>query len=198
MEMLKEDLVIGSSGNISVKIDDHVIITPSSVHYAEMKPKDVLVIDMNGDVIEGDLNPSVEMPTHLEIYKQRDDAKAVIHSHGVYSTALAILGKSLPPILDEVVPKLGGEIRVTSYSLPGTKELAKKAAKAMEDRSAVLIANHGAVICGKTLKETLHLAILLERTCKIYILALECGKPTQLPEEVVEDEEDLWQMMRQY
>ncbi len=197
-EMVENDLVVGSSGNASLRVGDHVLITPSSVQYTTMTPENMMVLDLAGNVVEGDLNPSVETPTHLEIYRQREDAGAVVHSHSVYTTALALLHMPLPPVLDEVVPKLGGEIRVTSYAMPGTKELAKNVVEAMDMRSAVLIANHGAICCAKTIRKAMEKAILLERTCKIYLLAKQIGDPIHLPEDVVEDEADLWEIMRDF
>jgi len=196
MQMVKNDLVIGSSGNVSVRLGDHVIITASSIHYIEMNKDDMVVVDMNGNVVEGSKNPSTETKMHLELYNTRKDAKAVVHTHSLYATAMAVLNEPLPPIIDEVVPKLGSEIRVSKYAVPGTKELAKNVATAMEDRSAAIIGNHGAVCIGKTLKEALHLALVLERTCRIYLIAKQSGTPAHLPEEVVEDEQDVWEMMR--
>lgn len=197
-EMVENDLVVGSSGNASLRVGDHVLITPSSVQYKTMMAENIMVLDLEGNVVEGELNPSVESPTHLEIYRQREDAGAVVHSHSIYTTALALLQMPLPPVLDEVVPKLGGEIRVTSYAMPGTKELAKNVVEALDMRSAVLIANHGAVCCAKTIRKAMEKAILLERTCKIYLLAKQIGNPIHLPEDVVEDEADLWEIMRDF
>lgn len=196
--MVENDLVFGSSGNASLRVGDHILITPSSVQYSTMTAENIMVLDLEGNVVEGDLNPSVESPTHLEIYRQREDAGAVVHSHSIYTTALALLHMPLPPVLDEVVPKLGGEVRVTSYAMPGTKELAKNVVEAMDMRSAVLIANHGAVCCAKTIRKAMEKAILLERTCKIYLLAKQIGDPIHLPEDVVEDEADLWEIMRDF
>ncbi|MHA2603159.1 MAG: class II aldolase/adducin family protein [Candidatus Thorarchaeota archaeon SMTZ1-83] len=197
-EMVENDLVVGSSGNASLRVGDHVLITPSSVQYSTMTAENIMVLDLEGNVVEGELNPSVETPTHLEIYRQREDVGAVVHSHSIYTTALALLHMPLPPVLDEVVPKLGGEIRVTSYAMPGTKELAKNVVEAMDMRSAVLIANHGAICCAKTIRKAMEKAILLERTCRIYLLAKQIGNPINLPEDVVEDEADLWEIMRDF
>ena len=198
LEMIERSMVIGSSGNASVRVDDHVVITPSSVKYKEMKPEDMMVIDLEGDTVEGDRNPSTESPMHLKAYRNREDAGAVIHPHSIYTSALSILHKPLPMVIDEVVPKLGGEIRVASYSMPGTKALAKNAIEAMEDRSVVLLANHGALCIGKNLRKALDNAILLERTCQIYLIALQAGQPIELPADVVEEEADLWEMMRDF
>jgi L-fuculose-phosphate aldolase len=196
MQMVENDLVIGSAGNVSIRVGDHVIITPSSIHYTEMSSDDMLVLDMSGNVIEGNKNPSIEFKMHLELYNTREDAKAVVHTHSLYASAMAILNEALPPVIDETVTKLGSHIRVSEYAMPGTKDLAQNVRVALEDRSAALIGNHGAVCIGKTLKEALHLAVLLERTCKVYMIAKQVGTPRQLPEDVVEDEQDVWEMMR--
>lgn len=198
LKMVENNLVIGSSGNASVRVDDHIVITPSSIHYTEMKADDMVVIDMNGKVIEGTKNPSVEWQMHLELYDTYSIAGAVIHTHSIYASAMAVLNESLPPIIDETVPKLGSHIRVSEYAMPGTKQLGINVRKAIENRSAALIANHGAVCIAKTLRTALHLAIVLERTCKIYMISKQIGTPKSLPEEVVEDEQDLWEMMSGY
>ena len=199
LKMVENDLVIGSSGNASVRIDDHVVITPSSVFYTEMKTEDMVVIDLEGEVIEGSRNPSIEWQMHLALYNNRSDAYAVVHTHSIYASAMAVRRDPLPPILDETVPKLGSEIRVTKYYMPGTADLGKTVVKQMEERSAVFIANHGAVCIAKTLENALHLAILLERTCKIYLISRTGdGTTYPLPKDAVEAEQDLWEMMRGY
>ena len=197
-KMVENDLVIGSSGNASVRVDDHIVITPSSIHYTEMKAEDMVVIDLDGEVVEGTRNPSVEWQMHLELYNTRSIAGAVVHTHSIYASAMAVLNESLPPIIDETVPKLGSHIRVSEYAMPGTKQLGTNVGKAIEERSAALIANHGAVCIAKTLEKALHLAMVLERTCKIYMISKQIGTPKHLPDEVVEDEQDLWEMMSGY
>jgi L-fuculose-phosphate aldolase len=198
LQMIENDLVIGSSGNASLRVDDHVVISPSSVHYSEMKIEDIVVVDLDGETLEGHRNPSVELPMHLELYRTRTDVQAVVHTHSIYTSSMAILHEPLPPILDEIVPKLGSTIRVSTYAMPGTKQLGKNVGEAMVERSAALIANHGSVCIAKTLKEALFLSILLERACKIYMTAKQVGTPIELPEDVVEDEQDLWEMMREF
>jgi len=177
LKMVENDLVIGSSGNASVRVDDDVIITPSSVHYTEMKVEDMVVINLKGEVLEGSRNPSVEWQMHNELYNTRSNVNAVVHTHSIYASAMAVLNESLPPMIDETVPKLGSHIRVSEYAMPGTKQLGT---------------NVG------TLEKALHLSIVLERTCKIYMIAKQVGTPKQLPAEVVEDEQDLWEMMSGY
>ena len=198
LKMVENDLVIGSSGNASVRVDDDVIITPSSVHYTGMKVEDMVVINLKGEVLEGSRNPSVEWQMHNELYNTRSNVNAVVHTHSIYASAMAVLNESLPPMIDETVPKLGSHIRVSEYAMPGTKQLGTNVRTAIEERSAALIANHGAVCIAKTLEKALHLSIVLERTCKIYMIAKQVGTPKHLPAEVVEDEQDLWEMMSGY
>ncbi|MFX1482009.1 MAG: class II aldolase/adducin family protein [Promethearchaeota archaeon] len=198
LQMVKNDLVIGSSGNASLRVEDHIVISPSSVHYTEMTLEDIVVVDIEGETIEGHRNPSVEMPMHLELYRTRNDAQAIVHTHSVYASSMAILNEPLPPTLDEIVTKIGAGTRVSTYAMPGTKQLGKNVAEAIQDRSAALIANHGAVCVAKTLKDALFLSILLERACKIYMTAKQVGTPVELPEDVVEDEQDIWEMEKEF
>jgi len=198
LEMINLDMVIGSSGNASIRVGDHVILTPSSVKYVTMSPGEMVVIDLEGEQIEGERNPSVEKHMHLGVYKAREEAKAIVHSHSIFASALAVLRKPLPPVIDEVVPNLGGEIRVAEYAMPGTKDLANHVVKALDMRSGVLLANHGSLCFGRNIQDAMHNSILLERSCKIYLMAIQAGKPIELPEEVVEDEADIWDMMRRW
>ncbi|MFW9849318.1 MAG: class II aldolase/adducin family protein [Candidatus Thorarchaeota archaeon] len=198
IRMIELGMVIGSSGNASIRIEDHVVITPSSVEYLTMTPDEMVVVNLQGEIIEGERNPSVEKYMHLGVYNAREEAKAIVHSHSIHASALAVLRRSLPPVIDEVVPKLGGEIRVAEYAMPGTKDLASNVVKALEMRSGVLLANHGALCFGKNIAEALHNSVLLERSCRIYLIALQAGTPVELPEDVVEDEADIWDMMRSY
>jgi L-fuculose-phosphate aldolase len=192
------DLAIGSSGNVSTKTGDHVVITPTSILYAEMVLDDVVIVNSDGEVVEGNRSPSIELPMHLEIYRSRDDVSAVVHTHSIYASAMAVLREPLPPIIDEVIPKTGGDVRVSEYAMPGSNELGENVVKVLDRRSAALIANHGAVCVGKTLKGALRLAVMLERACKIYMLAKQAGEPHTLPEDVVEDEKDLWEFMKDH
>ena len=199
LQMVENDLVIGSSGNVSVHVDDYVVITPSSIFYTDMTPEDMVVLDLDGKVVEGKRNPSVEWQMHMALYQDRKDVSAVVHTHSIYASAMAVTRESLPPIIDETVPKLGSDVKVTTYYMPGTKDLGISVVNAIKDRSAALIANHGAVCVAKTLKKALHLAVLLERICKIYMIAHTSGNTVyHLPDNVVEDEQDLWEVMSGY
>ncbi|TFF91480.1 class II aldolase/adducin family protein, partial [Candidatus Thorarchaeota archaeon] len=140
-KMRELEMVIGSSGNVSTRVGDHVIITPSGIPYTKMRASDAVVLDLEGNTIEGPHKASMETPTHLNIYRHRPECGAVVHSHSVYASAIAALRKQLPPVIDEIIPSLGGHIRVAEYGIPGTGELAENVLKGLDDRSGVLLAN---------------------------------------------------------
>ena len=188
LQLLKEGFVSGSSGNLSIRIpnEEKIVITPSNVKYEKINPKDILVIDFDGNVLIGDRNPSVEKIMHLTIYKNRPDVGAIIHSHGVYSTVLSLLNLNLPPIVEEFVPYIGGEVKVADYGEAGSEEIAKNAIKALGDLNAVILSNHGNLCCGSHIEGALDVLKMLERTARIYILAKLPGTPKSLPEETVD------------
>jgi len=193
-------LTYGTAGNISIRIPEEnlFLITPSGVRKAALKPEDILVIDKKRNVIEGKRNPSVETPMHLAIYKNREDAKAVIHAHPIYSSILAVTGTELPPIVEEMILYTGGEIKVAKYAPPGTQELANNVVEALGDRKAALLMNHGVITCGKDLEDALDVLLCVERTAKIFILAKLMGEPKMLPEKIIEVEKDLFRLKQQY
>jgi L-fuculose-phosphate aldolase len=185
--MEERGLNYGRSGNVSVRVgDDRVLITPSGVVKAEMSPEDILVVTMDGEVVEGGRSPTVEMPLHLAIYRNYEHFRAVIHAHSPYTSVLAVAREPLPPIIEEMVIYTGGDVRVAEYAPFGSRELAENAVKALEGRSAAILANHGIVACGKTLNEALEVLTVVERTAQTYILAKLLGKAFSLPEETVE------------
>ncbi|MBD3407527.1 MAG: class II aldolase/adducin family protein [Candidatus Lokiarchaeota archaeon] len=192
-EMENAGLVLGSAGNGSYRVRNHVVLTPSSVRYDEMGPADMLVMDLDGGIVESTRKPSIETAMHLEIYRQRDDVQAIVHTHSLYASAMSLLNMSLPPILDEMVHVFGGEVRLSPYAMAGTEELAENVVKNLENRNALLLANHGAICCGDSLRDAFQAAMLLERCCKIYVTALQVGKPiSQLPEKAVDAQKQAW------
>lgn len=184
----KKRLNYGRSGNVSVRIlsKGHVVITPSGFVKSALSPSDMLVIDMEGNVIEGKGLPTVETQLHLGIYREYEYFNAVIHAHTIYSSALAVARESIPPIIEEMVLYVGGEVRVADYAPFGSRELAENAVKALRDRKAVLLANHGVVACGRDLWEALEVLEVVERVAQIYVLSKALGKAFPIPSEVVE------------
>ena len=159
-----------------------------------------MIIDLEGDVIEGDRNPSIEHPLHCAIYKARPDVNAIVHTHCIYASAVAVLRKPLPPIVDEFVIRLGGQVEVAEYGQPGSEELAKNVVEALGPRNAVLLANHGALCCGPTMEVALHNALLLERVAHIYLLASAAAGGekhlTTIPPEAIETQSQMFDLMK--
>jgi L-ribulose-5-phosphate 4-epimerase len=200
-KLVNEGHVIGSAGNVSVRLrkngESIVLITPSNLIYDEMEPNDILIINLDGKVIEGERNPSVEKQLHLGIYKQREDVNAIIHAHSIYSTILSTLNLSLPPIIEELVPYLGGEILCADYGESGTEELATSVLKSLEDKNAVFLANHGNVCCGSHLEGAHTVLQYLERGSKIYYLAKLIQEPNTLPHDTIDFEKDIFEVFKE-
>ncbi len=194
-------LVSVASGNVSVRLtaDDRnlIAITPSQTPYATLAPEQVLVVDREGAVVDGDGTPSSEMPAHLAIYRARTDVGAVVHTHSVYATALAVAGQDLPVVLDEQVIGLGGAVRVAEFGPSSSEELANNAVAALGDDQAALLRNHGAIAVGHDLDEAVAVAAFLERVAKIYTIANIIGPPQQVPDEVLQQQIEAFRKRRE-
>ena len=186
--MHEDGLVSGTAGNVSARVpgEERIAITPSGFPYEEMEPDDVLVLDPGGAVVHGKLPPSVEWRVHLAVYRARPDVGAIIHTHGVHSTALAVLGRPLPPIVEEMVQYLGGQVEVAAYAPSQSPELARNVVAALGERAAVLMANHGNVCCAEDLAAAYHVCQVLEWVAGVYLTASLLGEPTTIPAAVVE------------
>lgn len=180
-------LVRGTSGNISARdaASGYVAITPSGMDYEKVKPEDIAVVSMDGEIVEGDRRPSVEKPLHLAFYHRLPDVLAVVHTHAPYATAISMVHNEIPVAMPEIVFALGGSVPIAPYATPGTEELGLGALKALGDRKGVILQNHGTVTIGESLDRALHRAVALEDAAYIYCLALQMGKPFLLPAEEV-------------
>ncbi|WP_433353823.1 class II aldolase/adducin family protein [Microtetraspora malaysiensis] len=177
----KLGLVIGTSGNLSVRKGDLVAVTPSGVALERLNPEDCPVLDMEGHPVEGDARPSSETPMHLAVYASTD-ARAVVHTHSVFATVVATTATELPPIHYNAL-LLGGAVRVAPYATYGTPELAEHVHAALAGKQAALLANHGGVTIGPTLEKAFEATRLLEWLCEVYVRALGVGTPTVLTDE---------------
>jgi L-fuculose-phosphate aldolase len=190
-KMLAEDLVVGKSGNVSLRLPPEggrelLAITPSSRYYDLLTINDIQVIDFEAEPVEGELAPSAETMLHIGIYQARKNINAVIHTHSVFASAISVVGREIPAILDDQVTFIGGEIKLAKYALPGSQELVDNVITALEGKNGVLLPNHGAVGIGQTMCEAFTVCQLLEKTAKIYFCALVLGKVNPLPAEAVE------------
>lgn len=172
----------GTSGNVSVRWGDGLLITPSGLAYETMAPEDIVFLRWDG-TSDGTHAPSSEWRFHRDILKARSDINAVVHAHPVYSTGLSMLGKDLPGVHYMIAAAGGPSVRCAPYATFGTQALSDHALTALDDRLACLLANHGLIACGPTLPKALWLAVELEVLAHQYAVALSAGTPMVLPEE---------------
>jgi len=179
----------GSAGNLSARLGENLIlVTPSAVPKATLQPEELLVTNLEGEVVRGirSYRPTSELPMHLEVYRQRPDAIAVVHAHPAASVALTLLGISLQePILPEAVLMLG-EVPTTRYATPSTPENQKAIRQWIGKHDVILLARHGAIAVGHTVEEAATKMIVLEHTAQTLIWAHILGKPTPLSQENIE------------
>lgn len=191
--MDQKGLVVGTSGNVSQRLREPdgrelVAITPSGRQYDSMKAEDIVLVDMEGKRVEGELAPSIETMLHLGIYKARKKVCAIVHTHAVFGSVIAVTGKEVPCLLDDQVTFLGGEIKVADYALPGSPELANNAVAALGPRNAVVLANHGTITVARNLREAFNNCELLEKTARVYVLAMCLGALAPVPADMAEVE----------
>jgi L-fuculose-phosphate aldolase len=176
-----EGLLIGTAGNVSVRVEDRVAITATGAILAELTPDQVTVVALDGEIVTGGLLPTSELDLHLGVYRRYGTA-AVVHTHAPMATALSLVLDELPCIHYQLLA-LGGTVRVAPYATFGTPELAESVLTALEGRSAALMANHGAVTHAPTLDKAVEHALLLEWACGVYQRAAALGQPRVLDEQ---------------
>jgi L-fuculose-phosphate aldolase len=172
----------GTAGNVSVRTDEGFLITGSGIPYARMKPEHVVEMDLDGGY-RGDYLPSSEWRMHLDIFKARPEAGAIVHTHSIHATALACLRRDIPAFHYMIGVAGGTSLRVSDYAEFGTQALSDVMLKAMEGRSACLLANHGQICFGPNLDRALWLAVEIETLCRQYWTAMLAGKPVILSDD---------------
>lgn len=186
--LVSSGLVTGTSGNVSARTPEgDVLITPSGLPYEDMDPASVVLVSIEGDVLEGSLAPSTETPMHTGIYKVRPNVGAVVHTHSPYSTTLACLGWEIPPV-HYMLTTLGpdGRIPLAPYALYGTGELAGHAARVLgESHNACLLQNHGTITVGESPEKAFANTVVLEDMAELYYRARLAGEPLLLDVEQV-------------
>jgi len=175
-------LLVGTAGNVSARVGDLVAVTASGVVLAETTTADVVVVDLRGALVEGDLKPTSELDLHLGVYADTPTAGAVVHTHAPFSTAVACVLDELP-VLHYQQLVLGGAIRVAPYATFGTPELATHVREALVGRHAALMANHGSVAVGATLDQAVDHALLLEWLATLHHRASALGTPRALTDD---------------
>ncbi len=173
----RDGLVVGTAGNVSVRVDDAIAVSPSGLDYDVMTAELVGVHALDGTPIDAPLQPSSELPLHLAVYA-RTGARAIVHTHALSSTALSCVVDEVPAS-HYYTALFGGPVRVAPYATFGSDELAGNVATALEGRAAALMGNHGAVVVADTLAEALNLAGYLEYICDVHLRALGTGLPVR-------------------
>ncbi len=195
--MHRYGLVVASSGNVSARVAggaDLIAVTTAGKDYATMGVEQVVVVDFEGEPVEGNGLPSTETLLHVALYRARPDVQAVMHTHSVYASALAVAGLPLPPLIDEMVVLLGDSVEVSEYAFPGTEELGESVVAALGERNAALIRNHGLVGVGASPGQALNVCLLAERIAHIYAAARMLGAAAPLPADAVATEMELFRM----
>jgi L-fuculose-phosphate aldolase len=183
-KMRADGLVVGTSGNVSVRSGDLVAVSPSGLDYDAMTPELVGVHRLDGEPVDAPLRPTTEMPMHLAVYGHTD-ARAIVHTHSTSATVLSTLVDEVPPI-HYLIAMFGGPVRVASYATYGTPELADSMIRALDGRTACLLGNHGAVTYAGTLAAAYSQAVYLEWICEVYLRASAGGTARLLPPEEIE------------
>ena len=182
-KMAGQNMLPGSWGNISVRVDEETFaVTPSGHGYDNLMPQDIVIVDAAANTLDGNLIPSSELPLHLAIYKAQPDAEAVVHTHSIYASACAAARRDIPPLIEDMVQIMGGPVRCAEYALPGTDELAQNVINAMGGKRAALMANHGVACWGTTLDEAMMVAGIVEKAAQLYCITQSIGGAVLLPQ----------------
>jgi L-fuculose-phosphate aldolase len=196
-ESLRTNLVHGTAGNFSARLPDgNVVLTPSSLAYDAMTLDDLVVTDLDGNVLGGERQPTTEKALHLACLNAYDDIHAVIHCHAKFCTMFALVHQPIPCAIEEVEVYVGGDVPVAHYEFTGSQELADEVSKWVGDRAAVLMANHGLLTVGKSPKDALKIANLVELTAEIVWGARMLGEIVPLPEETRTKMAPIYKMLR--
>ncbi|MBN2117324.1 MAG: L-ribulose-5-phosphate 4-epimerase [Anaerolineales bacterium] len=188
LELPKNNLVAWTSGNVSARDKETglVVIKASGVRYEELRPEHMVVVDLDGKMIEGDFKPSSDTASHLYIYKQRADVGGVVHTHSGYATAFAAVNKPIPVVLTAIADEFGGPIPCGGFAIIGDESIGKVVVDSIGKSPAVLLKNHGVFTIGKDAKAAVKAAIMTEDNARTVWLAMQIGVPDEIPQEDVE------------
>lgn len=192
-KLVETNLTKGTGGNLSIfdREAGHMAITPSGIDFFEIQPEDIVIMTLDGDIVEGERTPSSEWVMHKIFYENREDIDAMIHAHTMYATVMATLRWDLPPS-HYMVAVAGKNVRVADYATYGTPELAENAYEAMKDRRAVLLANHGVIAGGQDLLNAFNIVEEVEYCSEVHIKAKSVGEP------VILDDAEMTHMLERF
>ena len=187
LELPRNDLVKWTGGNVSGRDPETglVVIKPSGVKYPDLQPEHLIVLDVDGKIVEGNLSPSSDTASHLYIYRQRPDVNGVVHTHSPYATAFAAIGKPIPVYLTAIADEFGGPIPCGGFALIGSEAIGQVVVESIGSSPAVLLKNHGVFTIGKNAESAVKAAVMVEDVARAVWLALQLGQPDEIPAEDV-------------
>jgi L-ribulose-5-phosphate 4-epimerase len=188
LELPKNDLVVWTMGNLSARDSETglVVIKPSGVPYEELAPEKMIVVNLDGDIVDGALKPSSDTATHLYIYRHREDVGGIVHTHSTFATAFAAAGRSIPSFLTAICDEFGGPIPLGGLASIGGEEIGREVIRVIGNSKAVLLRNHGVVTIGETARAALKAAVMLEDSAKTFFYAHQLGGPLEIPQELID------------
>ncbi len=188
LELPKNNLVMWTGGNVSQRDAETglVVIKASGVRYEDLKPEHMVVVDMDGNVVEGNYKPSSDVFSHLYIYKHRPDVGGVVHTHSRYATAFAALGRPIPCVITAMADEFGGPIPCGGFALIGDEAIGKVVVESIGRSPAVLLKNHGVFTIGKNATAAVKAAVMTEDVAATVWMALQIGTPEEIPQDLVD------------
>ncbi len=187
LELPRNNLVAWTSGNVSGRDTQSglVVIKPSGIRYADLRPENMVVVDLEGKVVEGRYKASSDTFAHVYVYRHRPDVNGVVHTHSTFASAWAAVGKPIPPVLTAICDEFGGAIPVGAYARIGGDEIGQEIIRSIGSSPAILMKNHGVFTIGKTPEAAVKAAVMVEDVARTVFYALQLGKPDEIsPEEV--------------
>jgi L-ribulose-5-phosphate 4-epimerase len=187
-ELPKNHLVTWTSGNVSIRDPEtgYVAIKPSGVMFEDLHPEDMVVVDLDGKVVEGTKKASSDTASHLYIYRHRPDVFGVVHTHSNYATAFAAIGKPIPVYLTAQADEFGGPIPCGGFALIGGEQIGKVVIESIGSSPAIILKNHGVFTIGPSGKAAVKAAIMVEDVARTIWLAKQIGEPDEIPADLVE------------
>lgn len=187
LELPKNHLVAWTSGNVSARDRQTglVVIKPSGVRYEYLRPEHLVVVDLDGRVVEGDLKPSSDTASHLYIYRRRPDVGGVVHTHSTYASAFAAVNRPIPVYLTAQADEFGGPIPCGGFALIGGEEIGQVVLESIGTSCAVLLKNHGVITIGANAEAAVKAAVMVEDVARTTFVALQLGQPDEIPPEAI-------------
>ena len=189
LELPKNELVKWTGGNVSARGPEMglVVVKPSGVRYDELRPEDHVVVNLDGEVVEGSLNPSSDTASHLYIYRHREDVNGVVRTHSPYATAFAAVGRPIPCCLTAIADEFGGPVPCADFALIGSEAIGKQVVEHIGSSKAVLLKQHGVFTIGETATAAVKAAVMVEDVAKAVWLALQIGEVVDIDPETVKN-----------